>query len=145
EYKEKQWIPTLQKASQSVETLNHKIEIDDNGGKVALDINYKLSEVEKKELVDHLADYVSHPSDKRYLKEDGTADINTFYADKAKELFFDKLLRSGIKEALAKGRKGVIADNLLNFDDGVSNQPRDTQHEHKSQLERVRDRMLAQR
>lgn len=121
EYKETKWIPSLKEAVVSVESLKHSIEVEDDGGKVALEIDYKLGEKEKAKLVEHLSDYVSQTTDNKYIKEDGTADLQSFLTDKGKELFFNEMLKSGIKEAIAKTKKQVIKNELLNHDDGIVN------------------------
>lgn len=120
EYKEKTWIPQLTEAVSSVESVTHNVEIEEEGGKVALNISYSLSDAEKQELVDYLADYSGHPSDEKYIK-DGAVDLQSFLQDKATEKFYKKIIQVGIQEALTKGRKEVIKNELLNFDGGGSN------------------------
>ena len=118
ENKEKIWVPSLNKVLDSFDTLKQQVKYTDNGGEVAFDVEYKLSKEEKETIRLELVDYVSQPSDSKYLDANGNPDLQRFVEDKSKQLYFDKLISSAVKEAAAHSRKDFVKNNLINFDDG---------------------------
>lgn len=117
EYKEQTWIPQLKTIIDPLESVQDRVEFEDNGNKVVLDIDYKLSKAEKEEIFTHLTDYVAHPSDAKYLDDKGNVDTERFSADKATELIYKKILKTACKEAYVLGRKEFVKNDLVNFDD----------------------------
>lgn len=117
------WIEQVNSASKSVSNIQRTIEVEDGeNGKVAFNIDYKLSDKQKQEVSEYLYDYMAHPKDvEKYVKEDGTPDLVRFMVDKAilNENILDSMLRSVAKEAMAVARKSVIKKTLLNHNDGV--------------------------
>jgi len=119
--KEERWIPQLKSIIDPLESLKEQIEFDDNGNKVVLDVDYKVSKEEKEEILNQLADYKAHPSDSQYLDDKGNADVERFLRDKATQLMYKKLIKTACKESYALGRKEFVKNDLLNFDDGIRN------------------------
>lgn len=117
EYKEKNWIPTLQKVIDPLESITEQVEYEDNGNKVVLDVNYKLSKDEKDAVLQDLADYMGKPSDEQYVDAQGNPDVQRFVQDRVKELNFKKLLKTVAKEAAALARKEFVKNDLINFSD----------------------------
>ena len=117
EYKEKTWIPQLKTIIDPLENLQDQVEFEDNGNKVVLDIDYKLSKAEKEEIFNHLVDYTAHPSDVKYVDDKGNVDKERFSADMATQLMYKKLLKTACKEAYVLGRKEFVKNDLVNFDD----------------------------
>lgn len=121
------WIQQIDGASQGVTNIQRTIEVDDGeNGKVALNIDYKLSDTQKQQVSEYLYDYMAHPRDvEKYVKADGTPDLVRFMADKAilNEDILNSMFRSVAKEAMAVARKSVIKKELLNHDDGIQNRP----------------------
>lgn len=121
------WVEQINNASKEVTNITRTIEVEDGeNGKVALTIDYKLSDLQKKAVAEYLHGYTPHQADaEKYLKEDGTPDLVRFMADKAilNEEILDSMLRSVAKEAMAVAREKVVKNNLLNHDDGINNRP----------------------
>lgn len=118
ENKEKIWVPSLDKVFENFDTLKQSVKYTDNGSEVAFDVEYKLSKEEKETIRQELVDYVSQPSDTKYIDANGNPDLQRFVEDKSKQLYFDKLISSAVKEASAHSRKDFVKNNLVNFDDG---------------------------
>lgn len=129
EYKEKEWIPQLKSIIEPLESLKEQIDFEDNGNKVVLDVDYKLSKDEKEQILGQLADYKAHPSDSKYINDKGVADVERFLQDKATELMYKKLLKTACKESYALGRKEFVKKDLVNFDDGVRDRSHATNDE----------------
>lgn len=119
EYKEKTWLPQLKAVIEPFESLKKQVEYEDNGNKVVLDVDYKVSKEEKAEIESELADYISQPSDSKYTDDKGNIDLQRFVSDKVAEKFHEKLLKTVAKEAAARARKEFVKNDLLNFDDGI--------------------------
>lgn len=121
EYKEKEWIPTVKNALKDFNSIKKTVEFDNNGSKVVLDVDYKLSDKEKEELEGYLGDYVSHPSDRRYIDKDGKADMSAFIADKSQQIYIDSLLKTVAKESAAKAVQDLVKNGLINYEDAPTN------------------------
>lgn len=111
------WIPAIKEAIEPLEALTEQVEYEDNGNKVVLAVNYKLSKDEKAEILTDLSDYISKPSDVKYVNAQGETDVQRFVQDRAKELLQTKLLKTVAKEAAANARKEFVKNDLLNYDD----------------------------
>ena len=118
ENKEKIWVPSLDKVFENFDTLKQSVKYTDNGSEVAFDVEYKLSKEEKETIRQELVDYVAQPSDTKYVDANGNPDLQRFVEDKSKQLYFDKLISSAVKEASAHSRKDFVKNTLVNFDDG---------------------------
>lgn len=116
--KEEVWIPQLKGVIDPLESLTEQVEYEDNGNKVVLNVDYKLSKEEKDEIQVELNDYIASAKDSKYVDEKGNSDLQRFVEDKAKEIHFKKLLKTACKEAAATARKEFIKNDLLNYDDG---------------------------
>lgn len=127
EQQRKAWVEQVNGASKSVSSIQRTIEVEDgDNGKVAFNIDYKLSDKQKQQVSEYLYDYMAHPKDvEKYVKADGSPDLVRFMADKAilNEEILNSMFRSVAKEAMAVARKSVIKQDLLNHDDGVRNRP----------------------
>ncbi len=121
EEKEKNWIPTLKQVIEPFEGIKKQVEYEDNGNKVLLDVDYKLSKQEKDEVLASLSDYIQQPTDTKYFDAEGKADVQRFVHDKVAEINLDKLLKTVAKEAAANARKSFVKNDLINFDDGIKN------------------------
>lgn len=119
--KEEVWIPTLQNTLNEIETLTEKIPYEDGDYKGEINVSYKLSDVEKQEVLNHLSDYIANPSDDKYFNADGSVNYKGFVEDKAKELNFHKILKTAVKEARATAREDFIEKDLKNFSEEVRN------------------------
>jgi len=116
-YKNEQWIPELKKSLDSFESVKQQVEYEDNGNKVVLDVDYKLSEADKKELLEEYGDYVVTAKDQEKYQ-----DLDGFLNDKAPAKILSKLLKTVAKESAAKARETFVKNDLLNYDDGVKRQ-----------------------
>lgn len=119
--KEQNWIPTLKQVLEPFEGVTKQVEYEDNGSKVVLDVDYKLSKQEKEEVLVALSDYIQQPADQKYFDAEGNPDLQRFVQDKVAEINLDKLLKTVAKEAAAKARKEFVKNDLINFDDGIRN------------------------
>lgn len=121
EYKEKQWLPVIEETFKDFNSIKKTVEYNDNGNKVVIDVNYKLSDKEIGELKQFLGDYTGHPSDNKYVGEDGQADMKAFVADKGGQHFLDSLLSTVAKEAAARARQEFVKKDLVNYQDNPTN------------------------
>jgi len=117
--KEEYWIPQLKQVIDPLESLTEQVEYEDNGNKVVLNVDYKLSKEEKSEIQEELNEYIASARDSKYVDAQGNPDLQRFVQDKAKEIHFKKLLKTVAKEAAATARKEFVKNDLLNFDDGT--------------------------
>lgn len=123
EFKEKEWIPQLKQVIDPFTSITKNVEYEDNGNKVVLSVDYKLSEGEKGEILAGLSDYIQQPTDQKYFDADGNPDVHRFVQDKSAEMHLEKLLRTVAKEAAAKARQDFVKNDLVNFDDGGKQRP----------------------
>lgn len=121
EHKEKVWKPQLKEVLDSFESVKEVVEFDDNGSKVAINVDYKLSKDDKEELFNYLSEYLGHPSDSKYVDASNNPDLQRFVEDKAKEISFKKLLKTVAKEASAKAREEFVKNNLVNYSEEARN------------------------
>lgn len=115
-YKSNVWIPELKKGLEAFESIKQQIEYEDNGSKVVLDVDYKLSDKDKAELIDELQDYVVTAKDQERYQ-----DLDGFLKDKAPAKYMQKLMTTVAKEAAAKARANFVKNDLMNFDDSPRN------------------------
>ncbi len=116
-YKNEQWIPQLKQSIDSFESVKTEVEYEDNGDKVVLNVDYKLSEADKKELLEEYGDYIVTAKDQEKYQ-----DLDGFLKDKAPAKVLSKLLKTVAKEASAKARESFVKNDLLNYDDGIRRQ-----------------------
>lgn len=112
-YRQEQWIPELKKSVDSFESIKQQIEYEDNGNKVVLDVDYKLSDADKQEIIDEYGDYIVTAKDQEKYQ-----DLDGFLKDKAPAKVMSKLLKTVAKEAAARARESFVKNELLNYDDG---------------------------
>lgn len=117
EFRETQWVPTIEPVVDALEKVTEIVEYDDNGNKVVLNVDYKLSDEEKAEVKKFLADYIESPSDEQYRIDEKSYDLQRFVEDKTRQILVQKMLKTVAKEASALARKDFVKNNLLNFDD----------------------------
>ena len=115
-YKKDVWIPELKKALESFENIKQQVEYEDNGSKVVLDVDYKLSDGDKEELINELQDYIVTGKDRERYQ-----DLDGFLKDKAPAKYYQKLMTTVAKEAAAKARANFVKNDLLNYDDSTRN------------------------
>lgn len=113
--KQERWIPELKKGFEAVSSIKEKVSYIDNGVEVDLEVDYKLSDNEKAEILGYLSDYIGHPTDSKYLNQDGTIDVNRFLLDKSEEYNRKKIYKTIAKEAAANARKEFVKNNLVNY------------------------------
>jgi len=111
-YKNDVWIPELKKTLESFESIKEQVEYEDNGNKVVLDVDYKLSTTDKEELLSELQDYIVTGKDRERYQ-----DLDGFLKDKAPAKYYQKLMTTVAKEAAAKARASFVKNDLLNYDD----------------------------
>ena len=117
EYREKEVLPKFKEAVDNFESVQSQVEYEDNGNKVVIDLNYKLSETEKEELYQYLSGYIGHASDEQRYVVDGQIQFGKLVGDQAKDLLVDKLLKTVAKEAAAKARAEFVKNELVNHED----------------------------
>lgn len=139
--KEKQWTPTVKENVQRIESVNKKIEVEIEGENVILEVNYKPSEADKKQLEDFMIGYVASDYDNtNYVNEQGVADMERFFQDKAKDLLGDKIMKSAIVDALAK-QKAIIYKKQINYSEPIkSTTPLDTPNTETELMNLIRSR-----
>lgn len=123
EYIENTWKPTLVGELNKVESLKISYNIEDNGGVEPIELDYKLSEKEKTDLVNDLLYRQTKESDSKYVKPNGDIDYQSFFNDEGKRLFQEKITIALLKQARAEARKSIVKSELLNHDDGVHTNP----------------------
>lgn len=116
-YKNEQWIPELKKSIDVFESIKQQVEYEDNGNKVVLDVDYKLSDTDKQELLEEYSDYIVTAKDQEKYQ-----DLDGFLKDKAPAKVLGKLLKTVAKESAAKARETFVKNDLLNYDDGLKRQ-----------------------
>lgn len=120
EHNEKVWIPALESTLQQVNTISEKVEVELDGNKVVLDLDYNLNENDKKEVLNFLSGYVATDSDNaKYVNEKGEPDLQRFVADKTKELHFKKLIETAVKQTAVKVKKDVYKKEIVNYSEEV--------------------------
>ncbi len=119
-YRDEVWVPELTKATTEIGNIKKTISFSDNGTDITLDVDLELSAEDKASLVSSLSDYQVQTSDAKYVKADGSPDISTFLKDKAQDFFFEKVLKQAVSNAYEQGKKGIVKNSLLNFDDGIT-------------------------
>ncbi len=117
EQREKEWLPVLQDTFKEFDSVQKTVKYNDNGSEVAIDVNYKLSEKEKEQIISYLGSYNGHPEDSKFSKEDGSVDMKRFAGQKSAELILDSLLSTVAKEASARARAELVKKDLVNYDD----------------------------
>lgn len=123
EHKEKVWIPALKKTlNEQIESITEDVEYELNGNKGVIKVNYKLSDDERKEILNDLSGYIAQESDNKYVGENGEVDYKGFVEDKAKLKIYSKLMKSAVKEAMALAKENVIKNNIVNFSEEVRTQ-----------------------
>lgn len=123
EHKEKVWIPALKKTiNEQIESITEDVEYELNGNKGVIKVNYKLSDDERKEILNDLSGYIAQESDNKYVNERGEVDYKGFVEDKAKLKIYSKLMKSAVKEAMALAKENVIKNNIVNFSEEVRTQ-----------------------
>jgi hypothetical protein len=124
--KEEQWIPQLKEAFTSVDSIKEEVKYVDGENEVVLNVNYKLSEQEKTEVLGQLSDYISQPSDEKYFIKDGEGnttgvDVQRFVQEKSEELLRKKIYKTIAKEAAAKAREDLIKNKVVNYSEEARN------------------------
>lgn len=123
EHKEKVWIPALTKTiNEQVDSITEDVEYELNGNKGVIKVNYKLSDAERKEILNDLSGYIAQESDNKYVNENGEVDYKGFVEDKAKLKVYSKLIKSAVKEAMAIAKEDVIKNKMVNFSEEVRTQ-----------------------
>lgn len=123
EHKEKVWIPALTKTiNEQINSITEDVEYELNGNKGVIKVDYKLSEAERKEILNDLSGYIAQESDNKYVGENGEVDYKGFVEDKAKLKIYSKLMKSAVKEALAIAQENVIKNNIVNYSEEVRTQ-----------------------
>lgn len=124
--KEEQWIPELKTAFASLDSIKEEVKYVDNGNEVVLNVDYKLSEAEKNEVLKDLSDYVGQTKDDQYLIKDAEGnitgtDVQRFVRDKSEELLRHKIYKTIAKEAAANARKEFVKKNVVNYSEEARN------------------------
>lgn len=117
EYREKTWLPELSKAFESVPSVKKNVEFEYNGETYTVEVDYKLSDQEKKEYADELSYYVVNQRDQEKYK-----DVLGFVQDKVSSLMQDKLLKTLAREVASTVQKKFVKENIVNFDDSGKRQ-----------------------
>jgi hypothetical protein len=110
--KEEVWIPEVKKVLDGVESIKKTVEFDDNGNKVVIEVDYKLTAEEKQQSLKFLSDHIVTPYDINTY-----ADVQGLVQGKMAEMNYDKLLKIAIKDAYIKGRTDYVKDKVINYDD----------------------------
>lgn len=116
-YKNEQWIPQLKQAIDSFESIQEEVEYEDNGNKVVLNVDYKLSETDKKGFLEDYGDYIVTVKDQENYQT-----LEGFLKDKVRSKVVTKLLTTVAKESAARARESFVKNNLLNYDDSNKRQ-----------------------
>lgn len=124
--KEEQWIPQLKEAFTSVDSIKEEVKYVDGKDEVVLNVNYKLSEQEKTEVLEQLSDYISQPSDEKFYIKDAEGnptgvDVQRFVQEKSEELLRKKIYKTIAKEAAAKAREDLIKNKVVNYSEEARN------------------------
>src|SRR5690606_23957752 len=110
----------------------------DNGNKVVLDVNYKLSDAEKEQLADYLTGYVGNDKDAEKYVVNGEVKWDRIVADEAARILQANLLKTVAKEAAAKARAEFVKNELVNYDESPRTRvPAAEPTEYQSLLDRV--------
>ena len=110
--KEEVWIPEVKKFVEGVESIKKLVEFDDNGSKVVIEVDYKLTNEEKQQSIQFLSDHIVTPYDIETY-----ADVQGLVQGKVAEMNYDKLLKVAIRDAYIKGRTDYVKDKVINYDD----------------------------
>jgi hypothetical protein len=121
EFRETQWTPTVKENVQKIESVSKKIEVEIEGESVIIEVNYKPSEADKKQLEEYMIGYVANDHDNaNYVDTNNVVDFQRLFNDKAQTLLSDKIMKSAIVDALAK-QKSAIYKKQVNYTDTVRN------------------------
>lgn len=129
---EKTVKPTLYNGVKSVDTINVAYDFEDNGGKVALPITYKLTDEDREVLVNSLIYRNGKESDKQYLNSDGSINFQKLLNDEGKYYLHEKLTQVAIKEAVMLTRKNLVKEKLVNYQEAPRNIPNENDQKHPS-------------
>ena len=118
EFIENEWIPSVNTEVDRVSGIKERVEVElTDGEKGFSEVTYRLTKEQKEELKSYLSSYVAQPSDQKYVKEDGSVDMQRFIADKIKVVFNEDITRMKIKEAVAKFKESFTKNELINYQD----------------------------
>src|SRR5690606_21498156 len=138
EYREKEVLPKFKEEVSKFSSVQTRVEYDDNGHKVVLDVDYKLSGAEKEKLADYLSGYAGNEKDAERYIVDGEVRYDKIVADGAQRLIQASLLKTVAKEAAARARAEFVKNELVNYDESPKNQaPAAAPTEYQSLLDRV--------
>jgi len=112
EEKEGVWIPEVKRLLKEVDSIKKLVEFDDNGSKVVIEVDYKLTDEEKQQSLQFLSDHIVTPYDRETY-----ADVQGLVQGKVAEMNYDKLLKVAIRDAYIKGRTDYVKDKVINYDD----------------------------
>lgn len=117
-YLEEVWKPSIQKSVESIGTFKQQIDLGlENGDKVVSELKYSFTKENKEKLKNYLENYVAHPSDEKYFKEDGEVDYQRFVNDKALQLFAPEIIKSSVKDLTAEFKRRFIKEEIVNYSD----------------------------
>lgn len=117
EFYETTWIPQIKEGVAKLSGIKEKLEFDlKDGEKGQSDLTYRLTEKQKSELVDYLSSYQAHSRDQKYIKGDGSLDMDRFLADKTRELFAIDIAKQHAKQAIIQFKE-AFAKDLVNYQD----------------------------
>lgn len=111
-HREEIWYPELSKAFEAIPSVKKNVEFEYNGENYTVEIDYKLSDQEKKDYASELSYYVPSQKDQEKYQ-----DVQGFVQDKVSSLMEDKLLKTLAKEVAATVQQKFVKENLVNFDD----------------------------
>lgn len=118
---EEVWIPNITEAVNKVSGFKQPFEFEvQQGDKVVSELTYRLTDNQKAQLKEYLANYSAHPSDSKYVNsETNEVDYTRFVSDQAKKLFVDDIIKASVKEANAQFKAKFLKEEAVNFNDGT--------------------------
>lgn len=111
-HREEIWIPELTKAIETIPSVKKNVEFEYNGETYTVEVDYKLSDQEKKDSVSELSYYIPSQKDQEKYQ-----DVQGFVQDKISSLMEDKLLKTVAKEVAATVLQKYVKEKVVNYDD----------------------------
>ena len=118
EFREKVWSPNVAEAVNKIGGFRNQYNLSvSKDSKEVIETTYKLTPDQKSTLKDYLDNYVSHPSDDKYLDEKGNIDFQRFVSDKAEQLFYKDIIKAQTTELVNKFKAKFLKEDVVNFQD----------------------------
>ena len=118
EFREKVWSPSVAEAVNKIGGFRNQYNLNvSKDNKEVVETVYKLTPEQKSTLKDYLDNYVSHPSDDKYLDEKGNIDFQRLVSDKAEQLFYKDIIKAQTTELINKFKAKFLKEDVVNFQD----------------------------